>query len=65
MKVKIDGERCTGHGRCYALSPDVFEPDDEGFNAARGTILDIPSGQEEAAMVGVSNCPEQAMTIVD
>src|SRR5579885_2746606 len=30
MKVVIDGERCSGHGRCYSLAPEVFEADDEG-----------------------------------
>ena len=32
MRIKIDNDRCTGHGRCYALAPEVFEPDDEGHS---------------------------------
>ena len=30
MRVHIDDERCEGHGRCYALAPTVFEPDEIG-----------------------------------
>ena len=22
MKIRLDSERCTGHGRCYVLAPD-------------------------------------------
>ena len=30
MKVRVDEALCVGHGRCYALAPDVFAPDDFG-----------------------------------
>jgi ferredoxin len=64
VKIKIDAERCTGHGRCYALAPEVFEPDDEGHS-----ILlvegDVPADLEAKARIGVDNCPEQAISIVD
>ena len=36
MKVHVDEERCEGHGRCYALAPAVFEPDDLGDGKAIG-----------------------------
>ena len=36
MKVHVDEERCEGHGRCYALAPAVFEPDDVGNGKAIG-----------------------------
>ena len=36
MKVHVDEERCEGHGRCYALAPLVFEPDDIGNGQAIG-----------------------------
>src|SRR3546814_18616323 len=25
MRIEIDGDRCTGPGRCYSLAPDVFD----------------------------------------
>jgi ferredoxin len=62
MQLRIDAERCTGHGRCYSLAPGLFEPDDEGHGVvlADGTV---PAGQEEAARRAVTNCPERAITL--
>jgi ferredoxin len=63
MRIKIDEERCTGHGRCYALVPEVFEPDDEGHSML--LFEDVPPELEAKARIGVDNCPEQAISIVD
>ena len=30
MNVVLDSEACVGHGRCYALAPEVYDADDEG-----------------------------------
>ena len=30
MQVRIDLDRCEGHGRCYVLAPSVFAADAEG-----------------------------------
>lgn len=65
MKVRVDGRRCTGHGRCYTVAPGVFEPDAEGFNAGRDIFVDVPPEQEEAALRGERSCPEQAITVID
>ncbi len=35
MRVVIDHEACTGHGRCYTLAPDVFDSDDAGYGVVR------------------------------
>ena len=29
-RVAVDSDRCTGHGRCYTLAPDVFDADEVG-----------------------------------
>jgi ferredoxin len=63
MKLRIDNEACTGHGRCYVLAPDVFEPDDEGHSVA--LVVDIPAELLDKAQLAVANCPESAITIVD
>ena len=63
MKVRIDGDRCTGHGRCYSLAPEVYEPDDEGHSFV--TLDDVPPELEHKARLGVENCPEQAISIVE
>jgi ferredoxin len=64
MKLRIDANTCTGHGRCYALAPELFEADDDGY----GAVLhdgDVPPGQEDAARRAVNNCPERAISLED
>ncbi|OBB27372.1 ferredoxin [Mycolicibacterium elephantis] len=65
MKVQIDEERCAGHGRCYAIEPDMFAPIDDDGHA--GFLLDGPpvnAADLQAKLAEVSaNCPEQAITI--
>ena len=43
MKIQFDREKCQGHGRCYALAPDLFDCDDEGYAVVR------ESGELDAA----------------
>ena len=64
MRVKIDGEHCTGHGRCAKYAPNVFILDDDGYNADRGNEIDLPAGEEENAKRGMKSCPERAITLV-
>lgn len=61
MRVTVDEERCTGHGRCYSLGPDVFGPDDRGHCVI--ATPDVAPGLEEQARAGESNCPERAITV--
>jgi ferredoxin len=65
MKVKVIGERCTGHGRCWAVAPDVFSADDEGFNGELDTTVEVASGKEAEAEDAVLSCPESALEVVD
>jgi ferredoxin len=62
MKIRIDPERCTGHGRCYSLAPELFEPDDEGHGIV--IVEDVPPELVEKAHAGVGNCPEQAISSI-
>jgi ferredoxin len=59
MRIRLDPDRCQGHGRCYTLAPDLFDADDMGHCVLLRS--DVPAGQEEAARNGVENCPEQAL----
>jgi ferredoxin len=62
MKVRIDPERCQGHGRCYDLAPALFGEDDEGY----GQVLPdgtVPLGNEHDARLAVANCPERAVEV--
>jgi ferredoxin len=64
MRVSIDQDRCTGHGRCYSLAPGVFTDDELGA----GTVIgdgEVPVNEEQAARGAQLACPERAITVVD
>jgi ferredoxin len=66
MKVHIDEEKCSGHGRCAKFAPNVFRLDDEdGYNSDRGQTIAVPEGEEANARLGIKSCPERAITIVE
>jgi ferredoxin len=62
MKVHVDQDRCQGHGRCYAVAPEVFEPDEIGNGVEVGDGTVAPE-LEAAARRAVANCPEQAIVL--
>ena len=64
MRIKLDNEKCQGHGRCYSLAPDLFEADDEGYAVLKVTG-DVPPDREREARLAVDNCPEFAIEVVD
>jgi ferredoxin len=63
QRLLIDEDMCHGHGRCYAVSPDLFNSDDEGFGVVVGS--EITDADRESADRAMSNCPEQAISIVN
>ncbi|GAA3127741.1 ferredoxin [Planomonospora alba] len=63
MRIRIDPERCQGHGRCYDLSPELFADDDEGYGQVIGDGA-VPADREPAARLAVSNCPERAIDVL-
>lgn len=63
MRLRIDSERCQGHGRCYDLAPDLFGEDEEGFGQVIGDGP-VPGERERDARLAVANCPEQAIELV-
>ena len=63
MRIFVDREQCVGHGRCYTVSPEVFESDDEGFCAGQGLVREIPAELEAAATAGGQACPAGAIAI--
>ncbi len=62
LRVKIDEASCEGHGRCYALAPALFEPDEIGNASVLGDGI-VPAGEEDRARRAVANCPEHAIAI--
>jgi len=61
VKVAVDAAACVGHGRCYALAPDVYAPDDRGH--CELLMTDVPPELEAQARAGEANCPERAISI--
>ena len=59
MKIHIDEELCSGHGRCYSLSPDLVQANDEGYSGAARASRCRPRRRGEPA--GPWPCPEGAM----
>jgi len=60
-RVIVDPDRCTGHGRCYTLAPDVYDADDVGH--CRLLVEEVSGELEARAAIGEQNCPEQAITV--
>ena len=65
MKLTVRADTCMGHGRCYTLTPDLLEDDDEGYVTARGQVIDIPADQVDAARNAAASCPEQAIALLE
>jgi ferredoxin len=61
MRVRVDLDLCRGHGRCYALCPEIFHEDEEGYCVLPSA--DVPAEQREAARRAAYNCPEVAITL--
>jgi ferredoxin len=62
VRIHIDDAACTGHGRCYALAPEIFGSDDQGRSHL--LLTDIPCELRDKARNAVSNCPEEALSII-
>jgi ferredoxin len=68
VKVRFDADTCTGHGRCYALAPEIFDADDQGHCRAHGQaagweVVEVDVALESKARLAADNCPEDALTI--
>ena len=64
MKILVDPDQCTGHGRCYRLAPDLLTYDDQGYVSVRGEAIDVPADQVEFAEEAEGTCPEGAITLL-
>ena len=62
MKVRVDGERCVGHGMCFLAAPDIFHLSDEDGHAYVVTE-DVGVGSTEAVLQAQRSCPEQAILV--
>ena len=65
MRVSIDTDRCTGHGRCYDIAAALFDAnDDDGYGLVRGDGT-VPEDLRDLAVKAAKNCPEGAITVDD
>ena len=68
MKLRIDESVCTGHGRCYSLVPELFEPDDRGYGVV--TVDPVPESQRAprhdggAELSGAGDLPRRVRPVV-
>jgi ferredoxin len=56
-QLEVDGDRCTGQGRCYAVAPELFDCDDYGH----GVVIAGAEIDSKSARLAVLNCPENAI----
>ncbi|WP_179467167.1 ferredoxin [Mycolicibacterium vinylchloridicum] len=61
MKIRLIRAKCAGHAQCYAIAPDIFPIDDEGFCILEERVVE--AAEVEAARAGATSCPELALVI--
>ena len=61
MKVRVDSERCVGHGRCYEIASEVFGDDERGHCVI--LMPQVAKQHYDAARKAEGNCPERAIVI--
>ncbi len=57
--LHLDLDRCTGHGRCYAVAPDLFSDDDDGRPIQ--LVHELTDDQLAQARESIAACPENAI----
>jgi ferredoxin len=65
MKVKVDGELCCGHARCWVAAPEFYRLDESGYSALRGKTVDVPKELEAAARRGAHTCPDNCIMVIE
>jgi len=60
-RLRIDANRCVGHGRCYELAPGLFADDEYGHGVVERENID--DADLSAARLAVDSCPEQAVLL--
>lgn len=62
-RIHIDTGRCSGHGRCYTLAPDVFDPDEEGFPVLLTETVAADPQLLRDVQTAIDACPERAISM--
>jgi ferredoxin len=61
VKIRLIRSKCAGHAQCYAVAPDIFPIDDEGFCILEERV--VRADEAAAVRAGVASCPELALVI--
>jgi ferredoxin len=61
-RVEVDRTLCSGHARCHATTPEVYDLDDLGYVVVASSALEAE--QVAPAERGAAACPERALRVV-
>ena len=62
MHVKVDDQRCQGHGLCRISAPALFfAREEDGHAYVEGET--VPPGREDDAQLAADSCPELAIEV--
>jgi ferredoxin len=61
VKVRVDRDLCIGIGNCVALTPTVFELDQEN----KVVLLDPSSVDDGSLLEAAESCPQYAIILED
>ena len=59
MRVRVDPDRCEGHGKCEAAAPEVFRVGDDDLS--RVLVDEVPEELTAAVERAIRVCPRQAI----
>jgi ferredoxin len=62
MRVRVNDERCQGHGLCRISAPDLFFAREED-GSAYVTDGEVPAGREADVRLAANSCPELAIDV--
>ena len=62
MQVRVDEERCQGHGLCRLSAPEIFFAREEDGHAYVKSET-VPAGEEDEAQLAADSCPELAIEV--
>jgi ferredoxin len=63
VRIVLDEAACTGHGRCYAVAPEVFDADELGHCVVK--VAEPGPDRVHSARQAVASCPEDALSLGD
>jgi ferredoxin len=63
MDVVVDSGKCQGHGKCYLVAPEVFEPEDDWGHARTIRRVGPDDGPlRRRVQNAIDGCPERALS---